>query len=74
MTIMRQEQRISAALPVHLGKSILAPEYSLEWTMKTLYVCYAVLGLVVAHWVFRRQPQILPETDHVARLRASGLL
>jgi len=74
MTIMRQEQRISGALPVYLGKSILAPEYNLEWTMKPLYVCYALLGVMVARWVFRRQPQPLPETDHVARLRVSGLL
>ena len=40
--------------------------------MKFWHLCYAVLGIAVARWVFKRQP--VPVTDPVTRLRISGLL
>jgi hypothetical protein len=40
--------------------------------MKIWHLCYAALGIVVARWVFKRQP--MQVTDPVTRFRASGLL
>ena len=40
--------------------------------MRILHLCYAVLGIAVARWVFKRQ--LVTLTDPVNRLRNSGLL
>ncbi len=40
--------------------------------MKFWHLCYAVLGIAVARWVFRRQS--MQVTDPVSRFRTSGLV
>jgi len=39
--------------------------------MKIWHLAYAVLGIAVARWVYKRQP--MQVSDPVSRLRASGL-
>jgi hypothetical protein len=40
--------------------------------MRLWHLCYAVLGIAVARWVFKRQP--VHVTDPVSRFRTLGLL
>ena len=39
--------------------------------MKVWHLCYAVLGIAVARWVFKREAV---QADPVNRFRSSGLL
>jgi hypothetical protein len=40
--------------------------------MKIWHLAYAALGIVVARWVFKRQPMTI--SDPITRFRTSGLL
>ena len=61
-------------LSAYDGTGLVAPRCQFrrgERTMKIWHLCYAVLGVAVARWVFKRQAVTM---DPVNRLRSSGLL